>query len=221
MNSLGQLLDVSTVDTDGVADMIYVLHSGAWDHLWENYVSEYNPIWNIDGVTIDKETRDLTKKYTGTDTNVRSGNEKYTQEGTDEFKKDGDDTIKREGTNQNDNTYFGFDSVSDVPTTSQVQTPDLTDKTTYNSKNTETKDLTDTKTYNNVQDQQTKDLQDKDIGTVEHKITRQGNQGVTMTSQMLRDDTDYWSDIKSLFYEHVIKDIVGDICYKIYVESEF
>lgn len=199
--------------------MIYVLHAGSWNHLWESYVSEYNPIWNVDGVTTDTETRDLTKKYTGTDTNNKSGSETLAQTGNETLGKTGNDTTTRTGTNTNDNEYYGFDSNSAVPTTTQVQTPDLTDTLTYGNTETNTKNLTDTKTYNNVTDRQTKNLQDTDEGTVTHETVRQGNIGTTMTSQMLRDDTDYWSDIKSLFYEHVIKDIIGDICYKIYVES--
>ena len=249
LNSLGQLLDESTVDTDGVADMIWILHKGAWDHLWTSYVAEYNPIWNVDGTTVDEEVRDLEQTHTGTDTLARDGSDTFTQggtidkvregadtltqTGTDTVVKSGSDTVTQQGTSTNANNVFAFDSVSAVPESSQTQTPNLTDTHTYNqlqdqdtknltntqeydSGETETRNTTDTTTYDSS-NTQTKDLTDTDSGTVTRTITRTGNIGTTMTSQMLRDDTEYWSDMKSLFYEHVIRDIIGDICYKIYV----
>lgn len=333
LNSMGQLLAETPSNINGISDMLWVLHSGAWAHLWEDYVSEYNPIWNVDGTEVEEEERDLTQTHTGTDTTADSGRDTLTQTGTDTMVRSGTDTTAHtgtetlaqggtvdrvkegadttthtgtdtnvktgtdtlvrsgsesnvrtgsqenthDGTNTNENKLYGFDSAQAVPTSTQVQTPDTTDTLTYNQvTDTRTENnLTDTRTYGNLQDQATKNLTDEvsydsgetetrntldttthntqvqetknlqdqetknltnqtqygkttqltrqlsdtDAGTVTRTRTRHGNIGVTMSSQMLRDDTEYWSDIKALFYENVVKDIIGDICYRIYVES--
>lgn len=259
---------------------MYSLHSVEWDRLWEDYIAEYNPIWNVDGTIIETETRDLEANHTGTDTtahtgtitNAKTGTDTHaktgtesnqrdiditdtindsstdTETGTDTHAKTGTETTANTGTQRTDKTIFGFDSSTGANSDGETRTDNLQSQTTYNTTDTETKNLSNghsgqrtdrqlgdddnTTTYNttdtetlNLQDQQTmansdattKNLKDTDEGTITRETTRQGNIGVTMTQQMLQADKDYWTNITSLFYNTVIKDIVTELCYKISV----
>lgn len=122
----------------------------------------------------------------------------FTKGGTDTTVNTGSDTTTTEGTTTTDNSIFAFDSSEASPAVNDVVTPDITETLTHDTSNTLTRDLTDT-----------------DTGTIETVTTRQGNQGVTMTQQMLEADLDLWVNVKMLFYETVMRDIANYICYKI------
>lgn len=97
-----------------------------------------------------------------------------------------------------------------------TNTKDLTDATTYGRTDTNTKNLTDSTEYGRT-DTQTKNLTDSDTGTITTTHKRGGNIGVTMTQQMLVADRDYWTNVLSQFYRIVIKDVIDDITFDIYV----
>lgn len=122
----------------------------------------------------------------------------FTKGGTDTTANTGSDTTTTEGTTTTDNSIFAFDSTEASPAVNDVVTPDITETLTHGTSSTLTRDLTDT-----------------DSGTIETVTTRQGNQGVTMTQQMLEADLNLWDNVKMLFYETVIRDIADYICYKI------
>lgn len=105
-----------------------------------------------------------------------------------------------------------------------LNTKNLEDETTYNTTDRETLALQDQTTYasTNTQthansDTETKNLKDTDEGTITIERERHGNIGVTMTQQLLEADREYWTNIKSLFFQTVINDIMSEITYKIYV----
>lgn len=184
-----------------LSDIEWVLHSTQWDRLWTDYVAVYNPIWNVDGTEETVEERDLTKTDTGSDT--------YTDSGTDTTNHTGSDTTTNTGTNTTEGDLYGIDSVDGAPANKTTQTPDLTDETTYDS------------TVSLIHGKETvndKDLTHTDSGSVTTTVTRQGNIGVTKTQELLTADNEYWSNAKSMFYEHVVLDLINDITYKIHVD---
>ena len=324
VNNIGDMLED---DINLVSDIIWLKYAIKWDRLYTSYVSEYNPIWNVDGSITETETRDLEYNHTGTDRFTSSGTDSTTHTGTDTNaltgtvteEKTGTDTNRKTGTEvldsdislDNTETYnlielhtgtdanahtgsdtetntgtvntgntgtqtnaekiFGFDSTTGADSTSstrtdnltELKTNNLTDTTQYNSTTTETRNLNDSKTgtirniadnetdntttYNTTDtetlditnetthattnletknltdstqygktDLETKSLQDTDEGTVTRETIRQGNIGVTMTQQLLQADLDYWNNVKALFYDTVISDVVNEITYKIY-----
>lgn len=108
--------------------------------------------------------------------------------------------------------------------TTDLNTKNLEDETTFNTTDRETLALQDQTTYasTNTQthansDTETKALKDTDEGTITIERERHGNIGVTMTQQLLEADREYWTNIKSLFFQTVINDIMSEITYKIYV----
>lgn len=262
LNSVGQMIEA---DVDKVADIEFLLHNVEWNRLWTSYVSEYNPIWNVDGTISETETRDLEANHTGTDTIAKSGSdalaktgtvadaktgsdtlaktgtETLGKDGTETVAQTGTDTVTNTGTTTTQNGINGFDSLESVQAGDSVTTPDLTNTNTKNLTDTKTYDTTDTTTHNttdtqnynstdtvthNTTDTQTynssntdtKNLKDTDEGTITRVTERTGNIGVTKTQELLESDRDYWLNLKSLFYENVMTDIINDICYKICVD---
>lgn len=63
------------------------------DKMYDAITAEYNPIWNVDGVTgtISKDT------HTGTDTNAKTGNDSSVQSGNDITRQTGQDTNTQGG----------------------------------------------------------------------------------------------------------------------------
>ena len=198
LNSVGQLIHEQL---GTVADMEWILHATQWDRLWADYVAVYNPIWNVDGTEVTEEERDLTQTDTGSDT--------YTDSGSDTTTKTGNDTVTSEGTTTTEGDIYGIDSVDGAPANKTTVTPDLTDETTYNT----TTELEHGKVTTND-----KDLTHTDAGTVTVTKTRTGNIGVTKTQELLTADQEFWQNAKSMFYEHVVLQIVDDITYKINVD---
>lgn len=122
--------------------------------LWQ----EYNPLWNVDGVTgtISKDTHtgtdehkktgDDTLKMTGTDTNTLSGSDGIEMGGTDSV----DVSVTKDDTTRSGNEVLAA-SGNDV-NIKQVTTYDSQDNFLNAEKNTITNGKTDTHTYNNVKD---------------------------------------------------------------------
>ena len=90
--------------------------------LWESTQLEYNPIWNVDGVT--ETDREL--KQTGTDENARSGSDTSADSGSD---------VTTGQVTTYDTSFLDKDK-------STLQ-HGLTNTTTFGSKNTETRNLKD------------------------------------------------------------------------------
>ena len=214
LNYIGKQLDD---DFAMIADMIYLTHAVKWDRLYSGYIAEYDPIANVDGTVTETVTRDLKKKYTGTDAFANTGKDTTTNTGTDTFTKEGDITTSTEGTTTTNNDVYAFDSDEASPAVKDTMTPDLTETVTNDTTDTNTKDLTNETTYGKTTTN-TRNMTDTDTGTVTTETVRKGNIGVTMTTQLLDADVTLWSDVKMQFYETVIKDIADYLCLKIAVD---
>lgn len=175
--------------------------------LWQSYVADYNPLWNVDGVEgfISKDT------HTGTDTNAHSGHDKTeyedngstTRSGNEVMAGSGNDTTTDGNTTFNSSTFFDTDkSKTDYG---------KTDTHTYNNV-ADTKDLdgySDT-TYNST-NTNTKNLQDDHIDL----RIRQGNIGVTKSTDLLESSTDLWENEKMDFYKYVVRMCVNQVSYAV------
>lgn len=131
-----------------IDDAISVLHSIYTDwktdklpgfaKLYEAMRMEYNPIWNVDGVTgtiiEDTHTGTDTMRKTGTDTSNLSGQDKTTASGsdvntlsgTDRTAQSGTDSLKQTGTVQDDHTGTAADAHTGTIGTVQDMTKDNT-----------------------------------------------------------------------------------------------
>lgn len=177
------------------------------DNLWTAYIAKYNPLWNVDGVEgyISKDT------HTGTDINAHKGKDTTLTEDNGNITKSGNETIASAGTDTsidsnttyNSSTFFDGDKntfnhgKTDTHTYNQVRdTHDLDGKneTTYNSSMEETRNLTD--------------------NHIDLKV-RQGNIGVTKSSELLRDTLELYNDELIDFYKQVVRACINQVSYAV------
>lgn len=177
------------------------------DRLWEGFMADFNPLWNVDGVEgfVSKDT------HTGTDTTRHTGTDRVNRDDTGNITKSGNETNVSAGTDTSidSNTTFNsstfYDTAknsynhgkSDTHTYNQVRdTHDLhnLDVTIYNSQNDETKNLTD--------------------NHVDLKV-RQGNIGVTKSTDLIRDNQAMYQDELMDFYKYVVRCCVNQVSYAV------
>lgn len=144
-----------------VLDMVdahLALNAYKYRHLWDLYVAEYNPLWNVDGT--EKTIRDRSNTGTqdmqasghddftksGTEQNAKSGYDSVTKSGSESESKTGTDTTTRNGSVDEQNggdittSRTTFDSATFLGTEKKADTidkettyTDLEDETNYNS----------------------------------------------------------------------------------------
>lgn len=164
-----------------------------WEHLWDTYDIEYDPLNNYD---ITEDT-DRTITDTGTDTMTYDTSEVVDEDSTDT----GTDTMaygKTRTTTHGLSTVTkeyvaGFNSTTDPPplsdrsdTTESGQTPVVDSGNDIETRNlAKTDDITKTKTGT---EEQEKDLSKVEDGTVH----RYGKIGVTTTQYMIKEDRSVW-----------------------------
>lgn len=177
------------------------------DRLWEGFMADFNPLWNVDGVEgfISKDT------HTGTDTTRHTGTDRVNRDDTGNVTKSGNETNVSSGTDTsidsnttyNSSTFYDNDKntynhgKSDTHTYNQVRdTHDLhnLDVTTYNSQNDETRNLTD--------------------NHVDLKV-RQGNIGVTKSTDLIKDNQAMYQDELMDFYKYVVRCCVNQVSYAV------
>ena len=177
------------------------------DRLWEGFMADFNPLWNVDGVEgfISKDT------HTGTDTTRHTGTDRVNRDDTGNITKSGNETNASSGTDTsiNSNTTFNSSTFYD------------------NDKNTINHGKTDTHTYNQVRD--THDLHNLDITTynsqndetknltdnhVDLKV-RQGNIGVTKSTDLIKDNQAMYQDELMDFYKYVVRCCVNQVSYAV------
>lgn len=151
-----------------------------WSNLVKSTLLEFNPLWNVDGVTGEIRQVD----HTGTDTTTHAGTDTLTKEGTDTNLKNGSVDVDYKGTKINDKAgkEKTTNSGNDINTTSRTTTEsstfyDTEKNTMQNGKittveylgktdNTLYSDMEhfdnreDTTSYNNIEDERTYDLTD-------------------------------------------------------------
>ena len=211
-----------------------------YERLYNLYMQDYNPLWNVDGVTgtvaQDDHTGTDTRKKTGADTLKQTGTDTRAATGTDstdiltsdDLIKSGNETMQAGGTDTNIKQVATFDSEDnfvnsekDTITNGKLDTHtynNVTDArdistshdTTYGRTDTNTKNLTDTQEYNST-DQDTRNLTDKHVDM----IIRQGNIGVTMSQQLWEAEAKLWRDNMSEFVKQIIKEAVNLVTYAV------
>lgn len=150
-----------------------------YDRLFDVYMQDYNPLWNVDGVTgvvtqddhtgtdTRAKTGDDTMKMSGTDTDTLSGHDVVSSDGSDvttlsgsdETTLSGSDTVSedvtKDDTTRNGNEVHaksGYDSVEKDGTITDVKsvtTFDSQGNWLNSEKDVNTPDTTDTTRYNN------------------------------------------------------------------------
>lgn len=207
-------------DMASLVTILDSLHGIEWDRLWDSYVSEYNPIWNVDGTVTVTEERDLTQGHTGTNTFADTGTDTDTHSGTDTEGHTGNDRSQNTGTDRHDiqNNVNGFDSGSAVPESSSTDTLTAgTGTTVTHGETISTQHGEQITTKYGKTNTNSRNFEDTDKGSVTTTTKRGGNIGVTMTQQMLEADLEYWTKAKAQFYRNVMQEIIDDITYKITV----
>ena len=211
-----------------------------YERLYNLYMQDYNPLWNVDGVTgtvaqddhtgtdTRKKTGADTLRQTGTDTRAASGTDSTEIVTSDDLTKSGNETMQASGDDVNTKQVTTFDSgdkwvnsEKDTVHNGKLDTHtynNVTDArdissshdTSYGRTDTNTKNLTDTQEYNST-DQDTKNLTDKHVDMV----IRQGNIGVTMSQQLWESEAKLWTDNMSEFVKQIIKEAVNLVTYAV------
>lgn len=183
-----------------------------WSWLFETQNYEYNPIWNVDVHDSTREDRKETRNLRGTNDETRdlhgTNNETRNLQGTDS------------------GTVNTADSGSDVETVKVNAFNDgagtQKQQTTYNyGKNElETRNLqnTNTGTDNYVSsDTGTDNYVSTDTGTIDHndkiEFYKRGNQGVTTTQQMIREEQEL---AKFNIDDYIIEEFKKRFCIMLY-----
>lgn len=208
--------------------------------LHDTTLLEYNPIWNVDGVTgtIHEQT------YEGNSTDSKSGSDITTHSGDDTLKRTGTDTTQKTGTDTHNtiashdaensyetdqqqfvNTYdsIDYDPPAEYPSEhmheqkDDVINEDDTDNTTitYNTTETTTHNTNDKNEYNS-ESETTYDTTNE--GSTDHfqqdldLVIRQGNIGVTTTQHMINEEREV---ALFDFFKHVVHECVNTCTYAV------
>ena len=194
---LDSLLDYGELTPDALTDIERILEltlkANAWkyDHLYELYTAEYNPLWNYDGKETRTVDRTVDDDHSGYDSDVETGSTTVNYNGSQK------DT--NSGSLQSARTTF--DSDTDYDTDKDVDTRSV--ERTYTNRNDKTDHgKTVTHNYNN-----NKDVAEHTVETME----RGGNQGTTTTQAMFLEELDVAGKLHLM--EEITLDLVNSICY--------
>lgn len=184
-----------------------------WEWLFSTQEYEYNPIWNVDVKDSERDDRKETRNLAGTNyetrnlagTNNETRNLAGSETGTIRDDKTGTDTVR--------NYVSAYTDVSG-------NTQSNKQETTYNNSNLESRNLqsTDTGTDNYTStDTGTDRFDSTDKGTIDHndkhELWKRGNQGVTTTQQMIREEQEL---AKINFDDYIIEEFKKRFCLLVY-----
>lgn len=180
---------ISNDNMSTIANLIYSVRKSSWEHLYKDYNTEYNPIYNVDVVT------EITED------NTHSDNRSVDTATTDISNSTTSSSASGTNNSNTNNKLSGFNSGSLVNDNASITagTTGASSGSTANSNNSGSIDTSDDNTgsYTTV--------------TEHHKY---GNQGITQNAQMLSNDRNLWS--KWSFIDEVMKDICDIIALSIY-----
>lgn len=178
------------------------------DRLYNGYMADFNPLWNVDGVT----GVIIEDSHTGKDTDVHSGNDKTSYEDNGNVTRSGNEVNAITGTDVTEDGSTTFDSGG-------VYKP--MDKSGL------THGRTDTHTYNNVKDQKDYDgysdlvynsQLEKNKNTKDTHLEmqiRQGNIGVTQSDKILKDSQMLYMDELMDLWKYIIRMCVNQVSYAV------
>lgn len=193
-----------------------------YEKMYKVFMSDYDPLYNVDAYEYEDRELDQTgtdtRNKTGDDTAVKTGNIETEKLGSESSTRTGSETLSHAGSDVTVNQKTTYDNSSFFDTDKSTSTPGSTDTTTYNQVKDKTdftgrkdrekyNDVSDKMEYNS-QDQETRDLHDRE------KITRRryGNIGVTKSSELLIDSMKE-ADITGGFIFKVVHDCVNTCTY--------
>lgn len=178
------------------------------DRLWVGYMSDFNPLWNVDGVEgfISQDT------HTGTDTQTHRGKDTTLTEDNGNITKSGNETIASTGNDTSTDSNTTFDSSTFYDREKNVLNHGKTDTHTYNSvKDTRDLDGKNETTYNSDMTN-TKNLSDEHIDL----RIRQGNIGVTQSDKILGDSQRLWAENELMsFYKYIVRCCINQVSYAV------
>lgn len=220
-----------------------------YDRMFNAYMADFNPLWNVDGVVGEiRETN-----HTGTDTDAHSGNDTInsktnssnTKSGSEDYEKFGKEDTTRSGNVETE--FHGANVDTTSKTTFDDDNWNLTEKVEHGFTETAGNQRKDKETYNQVKDEQTftnrkdtktyQNVKDAFSSGGEDKTTynstltrtkalkdtdlfmqiRQGNIGVTKSSELLADAMELYGLNELMDFVHfVVNDSVNQLAYSIY-----
>lgn len=177
------------------------------DRLWEGFTADFNPLWNVDGVEgfIAKDT------HTGTDTDKHTGHDKTNYEDNGDIIKSGAESIVASGSDTTTDSNTTYDSNTFFDADKSILEHGKTDTHNYNNI-TDHKDLDGfSDAVYDSQNQKTLNLEDNHVDL---KI-RQGNIGVTKSTELIRDNQLMYEDELMDFYKYVVRCCVNQVSYAV------
>lgn len=165
-------------------------HKRQLDRLYNGFMSDFNPLWNVDGVEgfVSQDT------HTGTYTDEHTGDDRLTYEDNGNSTRSGSETDTRQVKTFDDGTNWKDESKNTAE---------------YNT-------LRDTRDYDGFKNQNydsilehTNDLLDEHV---DMKI-RQGNIGLTMSTQLLEANDRYYETVD--FFKYIVRSCVNQVSYAV------
>ena len=174
--------------------------SPIWEELYKTTQYEYNPIWNVDGTTVEDRDLEGTDYLTDDHTTTRTHT----------------DTITRTHNDTMETTYDNGSTTKDTVYAFNSSTGDPSDEVRVDNDGTTTDAHTGT-----ITDAHTGSITDKDTGTRKHDTsdsgtvttTRTGNIGVTSTQSLILEQREV---VKLNVIDVIIKDFADRFCLKVY-----
>lgn len=174
--------------------------SPIWEELYKTTQYEYNPIWNVDGTTVEDRDLEGTDYLTDDHTTTRTHT----------------DTITRTHNDTMETTYDNGSTTKDTVYAFNSSTGDPSDEVRVDNDGTTTDAHTGT-----ITDAHTGAITDKDTGTRKHDTsdsgtvttTRTGNIGVTSTQSLILEQREV---VKLNIIDVIIKDFTDRFCLKVY-----
>ena len=174
--------------------------SPIWEELYKTTQYEYNPIWNVDGTTVEDRDLEGTDYLTDDHTTTRTHT----------------DTITRTHNDTMETTYDNGSTTKDTVYAFNSSTGDPSDEVRVDNDGTTTDAHTGT-----ITDAHTGAITDKDTGTRKHDTsdsgtvttTRTGNIGVTSTQSLILEQREV---VKLNIIDVIIKDFADRFCLKVY-----
>lgn len=215
-------------DVQLITNLMFITNHDKYKHLDDLFKLEYNPIWNVDGVTTTErsgtEGRDTSNTFTDTTTYnttvAKTGTEALAISESDTHT--GTDTTTYNTTEglTDTNSETTYDSATFYDTDKKVDSNTKTGTEALGYNSTQAKTGSDTTTYNTSDTHTGSDTLghqgtgSEDIERSESEtITRQGNQGITTTQSMALEEINYSNYIKLI--EIIALDIVREITYAV------
>lgn len=174
--------------------------SPIWEELYKTTQYEYNPIWNVDGTTVEDRDLEGTDYLTDDHTTTRTHT----------------DTITRTHNDTIETTYDNGSTTKDTVYAFNSSTGNPSDEVRVDNDGTTTDEHTGT-----ITDAHTGAITDKDTGTRKHDTsdtgtvttTRTGNIGTTSTQSLIQEQREV---VKLNVIDVIIKDFADRFCLKVY-----